>query len=189
MDMPEIPKGISTRDLLLDFAPNLARQMMAENKSAADLAGTVFTMLVDVSGTQYSYVVKDGTEMTAEEGGLDNPMVMVKIAEEDIHKMIELQSLDMFMGAQGDMDKSKYDALVPLKGRLTAALTNDDGSVMTTDVVFNGADTPHLTLKMKTADSIAVVKKETNPINLFMSGGLQMEGDMGFAMTLQPIFG
>ncbi len=189
MDMPEIPKGISTKELLLDFSPNLAKQMMAENKSAADLAGTEFSMLVDVSGTRYSYIVKNGTEMTAQEGGIDNPMVMIKIAEEDIQKMIELESLDMFMGVQGDMDKSKYDALVPLKGRLTAELTNDDGSVMTTDIVFNGVDTPHLTIKMKTADSIAVVKKEINPINLFMSGSLQMEGDMGFAMTLQPILG
>ncbi len=184
----EIPKDISLKDLLLDFSPKMAKEMIAESGAAADLAGTEFSMVVDVSGDQYSYVVKNGTDFDVKEGGMDNPMIKINIAQEDLQKMIEMDTMDMFLGVQGDLNKSKYDAIVNVKGSLTIELTND-GSVMPIKITLNGAETPHTILKMKTADSIAVVNKETNPVNLFMSGGLQIEGDMAFAMQLQPIFG
>ena len=41
---------------------------------------------------------------------------------------------------------------------------------------------------MKTTDSIALVRKETNPVNLFMSGQMKIDGDMAFAMSTQPLF-
>jgi len=41
---------------------------------------------------------------------------------------------------------------------------------------------------MKTTDSISLIRKETNPVNLFMSGQMKIEGDMAFAMSTQPLF-
>jgi len=32
------------------------------------------------------------------------------------------------------------------------------------------------------------MKKKTNPVNLFMSGAMKIEGDMSFAMATQPLF-
>ncbi len=184
----DIPKDLSIKDLLLDFSPNMAKQMIAESGAAAELADTEFRMVVDVSGNKYSYVVKNGTEFEVKEGDLDNPMVTVSIAEDDLKKMIETNSLDMLLGIQSDLNKRKYQALQTLKGKMVAQLAGDDGSVMTIDTVFNGMETPAATFKMKMADSIALVKKETNPVNLFMSGGMQIEGDMAFAMQTQPLF-
>ena len=185
----DIPKDISIKDLLLDFSPKMAKEMITESGAAADLAGTEFSMVVDVSGEQYSYMVKNGTEIDASEGGLDNPMVKIEIAKDDLQKMVDMNTLDMFLGVQGDLNKAKYDAIGNTSGSMKMELTNDDGSVMPIKVILNGSETPNTVLKMKTADSIAVVNKTTNPVNLFMSGGLQIEGDMAFAMRLQPIFG
>ena len=184
----DIPKDLSIKDLLLDFSPNMAKKMIAESGAAAELAGTEFSMVVDVSGTPYSYVVKNGTEFDVKEGSIDTPMVTINIAENDLNKMIETNSLDMLLGIQSDLNKRKYQALKTLKGKMVAQLTNDDGSVLTISTVFNGSEAPAATFKMKMADSIALVKKETNPVNLFMSGGMQIEGDMAFAMQTQPLF-
>ncbi len=184
----DIPKDISIKDLLLDFSPNMAKKMIAESGAAAELADTELTMVVDVSGTKYSYVVKNGTDFDVKEGDLDSAMVLIEIAEGDLQKMIETDSLDMLLGIQSDLNKKKYQALQGLKGTMVAELANDDGSVVSIATVLNGADTPKATFKMKMSDSIALVKKETNPVNLFMSGGMQIEGDMAFAMQTQPLF-
>jgi putative sterol carrier protein len=184
----DIPKGLSIKDLLLDFSPKMAKEMIAKSGAAAELAGTEFSMVVDVSGTKYSYVVKNGTEFDVKEGALASPMVVIGIAEEDLKKMIETNSLDMLLGIQSDLNKRKYQALKTLKGKMTAKLANADGSVVTISTVFNGSETPAATFKMKMSDSIALVKKETNPVNMFMSGGMQIEGDMAFAMQTQPLF-
>jgi putative sterol carrier protein len=32
------------------------------------------------------------------------------------------------------------------------------------------------------------IAKEANPVNLFMSGAMKIEGDMAFAMATQPLF-
>ena len=184
----DIPKDLSIKDLLLDFSPNMAKQMIAESGAAAELADTELSMVVDVSGTKYSYVVKNGTDFDVKEGGLDNAMVLIEIAEDDLQKMIETNSLDMLLGIQSDLNKRKYQALQGLKGKMVAQLANDDGSVVTISTVLNGAETPTATFKMKMSDSISLIKKETNPVNLFMSGGMQIEGDMAFAMQTQPLF-
>lgn len=42
-------------------------------------------------------------------------------------------------------------------------------------------------ITMAAADFVAMVNNEANPINLFMSGKLKLEGDMPAAMKLQSI--
>lgn len=43
------------------------------------------------------------------------------------------------------------------------------------------------TITMDATDFVEMMKKEANPINLFMSGKLKVEGDMAAAMKLQII--
>ena len=82
----DIPKDMSIKDLLLDFSPKTAKQMIEESGAAAELGGTEFSMVVDVSGNKYSYVVKDGTNFDVKEGDLDKAMVRILISEEDLMK-------------------------------------------------------------------------------------------------------
>jgi putative sterol carrier protein len=41
---------------------------------------------------------------------------------------------------------------------------------------------------MNSKDTAALMRKEANPVNLFMSGAMKIEGDMSFAMATQPLF-
>ncbi|MBN1498358.1 MAG: SCP2 sterol-binding domain-containing protein [Spirochaetes bacterium] len=186
--MKEIPADTSVRDLLLKVSPEIAREAILSSGASKELDGTEFSLVVEVSGDTYSYLVKNGTEFDIREADIDAPMVRVKIDRESIEKMIKTNSLDMFLGIQSDLNRSKYNVLRNIKGSFVAELTNDDGSVLSIETIFNNAMEPKAVFKMRTADSIALTRKETNPVNLFMSGAMRIDGDMAFAMSTQPLF-
>ncbi len=50
------------------------------------------------------------------------------------------------------------------------------------------ADSADLTLGMEASDYIALTKGEANPMNLFMAGKINLQGDMGLAMKFQEMF-
>ncbi|MEW5737266.1 MAG: SCP2 sterol-binding domain-containing protein [Thermodesulfobacteriota bacterium] len=186
--MLNVPANITIDDLLLQFSPDMAKGIIALSGKAAELAGTTFSLCIDVSGDLYSYVVKDGAEFDVKKGSIANPMVHIKISKEDLAKMIKTNSLDMLLGIQNDLSRAKYDALNRVKGQMTAVLSNDDGSAFTIVAALNGAENPKATFRMATKDSAALMRKEANPVNLFMSGAMKIEGDMAFAMSTQPLF-
>jgi putative sterol carrier protein len=187
--MQNIPTDISIKDLLTDLSPRLAKEGIEKAGKLPELAGTEFTLVVDVNGEGvYSYIVKDGKEFTIKTEAIDNPMVKIALSKDDLQKMIETNNLDMLLGIQQDLTKVKYNALKSLKGSFKAELKNNDGSIYLIQTVCNGAATPNCTFKMKTEDSAKIAKKQAHPVNLFMSGAMQIEGDMAFAMQTQPIF-
>lgn len=50
------------------------------------------------------------------------------------------------------------------------------------------ADSPTMTLRAAADDWAAVVNGQLNPMQAFMSGKLKIQGDMGLALKLQPMF-
>lgn len=186
--MTQIPNNISIKELLTSLSPSIAREAITSSGADKELKGTEFSLAVDVSGDIYSYLVKDGTDFTVKEGDIDAPMVRVRVRRETLEQMIATQNLDMLLGIQSDLNKNKYNVLKSLKGSFTAELANDDGSVFVIDTIFNNTADPKATFRMKTTDSISLIRKETNPVNLFMSGQMKIDGDMAFAMSTQPLF-
>ena len=185
--MASVPKDISIQDLFLDFSPKMAQTILAESGNQAALEGTEFSLVIDISGTTYAYIVKDGKDFDVKEGDLDNPLVRIAVSKEDLEYMISTGNLDMLLGIQNDLSKAKYDALQRIKGTMTAEL-NDGDKTFSIVAELNGAKAPTATFKLSAADSSALVKKEANPVNLFMSGAMKIEGDMAFAMSTQPLF-
>ncbi len=187
--MQNIPTDISIKDLLTDLSPRLAKEGIEKAGKLPELAGTEFTLVVDVTGEGvYSYIVKDGKEFTIKNEAIADPMVKIALSKDDLEKMIATQNLDMLLGIQQDLSKVKYNALKSLKGSFKAELKNTDGSVYLIQTVCNGSASPNCTFKMKTEDSAKIAKKQAHPVNLFMSGAMQIEGDMAFAMQTQPLF-
>jgi putative sterol carrier protein len=50
------------------------------------------------------------------------------------------------------------------------------------------ASNPNMTLKMSTADYLAMMNGEANPMQLFMQGKVKVGGDMSLAMKMQSLF-
>ncbi|MBI9075858.1 MAG: SCP2 sterol-binding domain-containing protein [Desulfatibacillum sp.] len=183
-----IPTDISIKELLTEYSPKMAQEMMEQSGKAAELAGTQFALVVDVSGEKYSFQVKDGKDFNVQESDLESAQARVIISKEDLEKMIATNNLDMLLGMQNDLSRAKYEALTRVKGCMVAELQNEDGSCFTIRAILNGQETPTATFKMKTSDSAALVRKEASPVTLFMGGQMKIEGDMAFAMSTQPLF-
>lgn len=189
-NLTEIPKDVSIDTLLSEIMPELSREMLKEANAGGELDGVDVSMVVEVDGNIYSYEVKNGESINFAKADLDNAMLRMKITEADMTKMIETGNLDMILGIQKDLSKAKYNALSSLRGSFIAEVTelDDASSSVSLDVTLNGAADPKCTFIMSAANTTALMNKETNPVNLFMSGAMKIEGDMGFAMATQPLF-
>ncbi len=186
--MSTIPTDIDPKELLLEVMPNQAKESIAESGAIDELSDTEISLVFELSDDKYSYVVKDGKDFDIKEGDIENPNVRLLVAKETFENMLKSDSLDMVTGLMYGLNRQRYTTINSLKGSFTADLANDDGSVYSMEVVFNGANEPKANFKMTMADSIALMAKETNPVSLFMSGAMAIEGDMPFAMATQPLF-
>ncbi|MDY6832247.1 MAG: SCP2 sterol-binding domain-containing protein [Thermodesulfobacteriota bacterium] len=68
------------------------------------------------------------------------------------------------------------------------AIKNPDGTVSDISGTFNGAQTPKMGLRLSMEDANRINRGEENPIRLFMRGRMETDGEMAFAMMLQPLF-
>ena len=68
--IPTIPADTSVEKLLSEIMPNVAKDQLASSNAATDLAGTEITMVVDVSGDQYSYTLKNGADVAYKKGDI-----------------------------------------------------------------------------------------------------------------------
>lgn len=186
--MSSIQADTSVKDLLSTVLPEKTTESIAARGAVQDLEGTTVTMCLDISGDHYSYNLTNGNNIEVTNEKNDDAMVVIRVSEEDLTKMIQNNELDIIQMVITELDKTKYETLRRLNGTFKAELSNDDGSNYKIEVTFNGANDPNSVFKMKTSDSAKMMRKEENPVNLFMSGAMQIEGDMQFAMATQPLF-
>lgn len=178
----------SINDLLTVVLPQRTKESISTRGVAEELKDTVITITLDVSGKYYSYKVTDGIEIEIVSDKIDNAMVTIRVSEDELAKMIINDELDYILMVITELNRTKYETLKNLNGSFKAELSNDDGSKYYIDIIFNGAMEPNALFRMKTSDSSLMMLKKENPINLFVAGGMQIEGDMQFSMATQPLF-
>ncbi len=186
--LPKIPADTAVGDFLTSVLPKVSAEMAASNPTAAELAGSSITMVINVDSESYGYTVTDGSKLDFTVGEIENPMIRIKLSKDDLEKMIKTDNLDMLIGLQHGLNRAKYNALKSLKGSFLSEIAHSDGHVFKIDATLNNAAQPRSTFRMSAADTSALMRKETNPVNLFMSGAMKIEGDMAFAMATQPLF-
>jgi putative sterol carrier protein len=184
---------VDVAELLTEFIPKLARQFIALRGPDEALKGTALALTVDISGSRYSYTIKDGQSFDVKEGDIENPLVLISIPLESMSRLADMKNIDMLMGMQGQISggqasRQKYNALSSLKGTAVYKLKGQDGKETVITATFNGAQTPATTLKLAIEDARALTARKETPIQMFMSGKLQIEGEMGFALAMQPLF-
>lgn len=186
--MSAIQTDTSVKDLLTVVLPRKTKESISNRGAIGELSGTEITMTLEISGKPYSYKVSNGTDIEVIYDKIDNAMVTISVSESDLAKMIQKNELDIILMVITELNKSKYETVRSLKGTFKAELSNDDGSNYHIEVMFNGIKEPNSVFKMKTSDSALMMRKIENPVNLFMAGSMQIEGDMQFAMATQPLF-
>ncbi len=143
-----------------------------------------YTVQYNIDGTMYSAQPADGA-LNVTAGTAENPVALVTMSEADWQAM---QSGSVVgpaaMFAPEKMDESRLEKMRNTKGKLNLELTKDDGDVANSTIVFNGVETPEVTLMMKAEDFDKVLRGELNSQMAFMTGKLKFKGDMAFLMKL-----
>jgi hypothetical protein len=191
--------SFSMKDIF-QLIPDIASSVIRYNPAAAGVAdsfkGKEVGLAFDFDGTGYSLLIKDGRDFSVGNGNMEKPMLKVSMTMEDLEKLIKVDNARIFLGkgidpaAMGGTGKAKqvYDKLSGLKGTIVTELKDKGNNTSRIHFVFNGADMPKAVIRLSMDNFAGIVSKKDNPVNLFMSGQLQIEGDMGLAMNIQTIF-
>jgi hypothetical protein len=180
--------SVNVRDLLTEVVPKLAGEYIKMRGTQEELKGTELTLTLDISGSLYSYIIKDGVNFDVKEGSIDNPKVRISFSLESISKMLDMKNIDMLIGMQRQLTRQKYDVLSGLKGTSVFQITNSDGTISEITATFNDTQNPKALLRLSLENANLINSGKESPVNLFMSGKMKIEGDMSFAMKLQPLF-
>jgi hypothetical protein len=175
-------------ELFTDFLPKMAAQYMALSGAAKELNGTEFSLVADISGRVFSYTAKNGTDIVAKEGDLPNARVRVSISRQDMEKFVQMKNIDMLIGMQGALNRRNYDLISNYRGECEFVLEHGPGDHSTIKVVFNGASSPKALFRLSMESARALLGRQANPVQLFMSGAMKIEGDIAHAMAIQPLF-
>ncbi len=118
-------------------------------------------------------------------GVVENPLITVSMDEGAWRSSIthDTESADS-MVSPAKMSASRMEKIQNLKGKFNLELTKDSGDVVNSTTVFNGVETPEVTLMMKAADYAKILSGELNSQMAFMTGKLKFKGDMNFLMKL-----
>ncbi len=187
-DDMSISIDIDETKFLKEFMPLVIGKTIASGISGTELKGTDFSFVMEINEKKYSYIAKNGSEIKVLETDQENPMARMIINKTDLENLIAINNIDILFSAGNNISKTRYDALKKIKGKIDTELLNDDGSTSTFTFILNGNETPATKFLMKTSDFVKITKKEAHPVNLFMTGAMAIEGDIGFAMSIQPLF-
>jgi hypothetical protein len=180
--------SVNVRELLTDVVPKLAGEYIKMRGAQEELKGTELTLTLDISGSLYSYIIKDGVNFEVKEGSIDNPKVRISFSLESISKMLDMKNIDMLIGMQRQLTRQKYDVLSGLKGTSVFQITNSDGTISEITATFNDTQNPKALLRLSLENANLINSGKESPINLYMAGKMKIDGDIAFAMKLQPLF-
>jgi hypothetical protein len=179
---------VNVKELLTEFVPKLAKEYVQMRGAQEELKGTELRLTIDISGGVYSYIIKEGVDFDVKEGDIENPTVRISLPLESISKMMDMKNIDMLLGMQKQLTRKKFELLSGLKGTSVFIIKIPDDTISEITVTFNNAQTPKTVLRLSMQDANLISSGKESPINLFMSGKMKIEGDMAFAMKLQPLF-
>ncbi|MCF8036519.1 MAG: hypothetical protein K9K62_06585, partial [Desulfobacteraceae bacterium] len=61
--MFNVPAETSIQELLTEYGPKMVKESVENQGRTEELKGTEFTLVIDVDGEKYSFVVKEGTDV------------------------------------------------------------------------------------------------------------------------------
>ena len=185
----DVPEDIKVGDFYTNHVP----RHFAEITSCMDLSamqGKEFTLQFNIDDASYCLKIMNGSELDIVKGGIDRPMLSLTMTESDWRNAVtgKLEGLlDQFTDPSQAADPERYNRLLATKGTMKLQLKKEDAAVMQITMVFNGEQTPEVTIKLSMSDWVAMQKKEVTGQVLFMNGKMQTQGDMMFLMSLQSL--
>ena len=184
-----VPEDIGVEDFFSKHVPQQFGEIMSQTDMSA-MADKEFTLQFAVGERTYCLRITNGKDLEIVEGGIDKPILALTLNESDWRDSVTGKVegvIDQFTDPSQIADPLRCDKLITTKGTMALELKKDDGSSMPITMVFNGTETPQVSLSLALSDWVAMQKKEVNGQVLFMNGKMQTKGDLMFLMSLQSL--
>ena len=181
-------------ELVPGIVKNAIRLSPAASKLAEAFKEVEAGIVFQCDDHAYGLVFK-GSDVSVADGNLTCPLVKIIMTMEDLQNIIRVKNAAVFLdrnmepvSVNTNKSMAMFNTVTSLKGKFTTTLTQDDGSVSRIHFIFNGVETPQSEISLEMESLANILTKKDNAVNLFMSGQLQIEGDMTLAMKIQAMF-
>lgn len=183
------PDGITVRDFFSNYAvPHFQTQAQAIDPLAAK--GKNFTVQYEIDEFKYCMKVTGGTEVEVIDGGIETPMLILRMSEDVWRASIigKVEGvLDRFVDPSQITDPVRFDKLTKTKGTLNVKLKTDDGEPMSFSLIFGASETPSGDLSMRLKAWVKLLAGKANGPMLFMTGKLRFKGELPFLLRMQSL--
>jgi len=182
VDEIAIGEDITLQEYYEQKLPQIFAAQIQENPPT-DLAGQEYRINYDIDGTRYGVIIRNGTQMEIVPGGLENSHLSSSLNENDWRDLVTGKILV-------DDPIRKYNTLKHFnkiknfKGLFKLCLSRNEGPDFLSSTVFNGVDTPEVTIKAKVSDYSLIQTGKMNPQMAMMIGKVKFEGSTPFLMML-----
>jgi predicted lipid carrier protein YhbT len=175
-------ENIGIEEYLHSYLPSLIEKRLAE-KPVPEMEGTTFTMQLSIEGEKsmtYGISIRDAREITVTPGGLPDAMFTLAVQEDVIRPVVDLVT--------SFIKRKQYDTVSNVKGRVDLEIDMTDDWKLPLKMLFNGTDSPQLTLRGNSADLVKIAAGEESAPTAFMQGKIKLDGDLTLGLTLANMF-
>lgn len=184
-EQPPIPAEVTPDEFFLEMLPmGFATQAQAGGPTPQG-EFTLAWHLTGEGGGEWLATLKDG-KMTTKKGGGDANVTFTLSVDDWRDAVLGRNgaSMALILPQQRPGRPDNSARAKQLKGTIAQELAREGQEPFKVDLCFNGAATPRTTTKMKLPDFIAMQEGRLNGQEAFMTGKMQVTGDMAFLMQI-----
>jgi hypothetical protein len=184
-EQPPIPAEVTPGQFFLEMLPT---GFAAQAEAGGPTPQGEFTLawhLTGDGGGEWLATLKDG-KMTTKAGGGDANVTFTLSVDDWRDAVLSKNgaSIALILPQQRPGRPDNSARAKQLKGTIAQELARDGQEPFKVELCFNGAATPRTTTKMKLPDFIAMQEGRLNGQEAFMTGKMQVTGDMAFLMQI-----
>jgi putative sterol carrier protein len=180
--------NLNVEELLTEIIPKRVRKYIQKQETQEELKGTELKLTFDISGSVYSYIIKNGVNFNVKEGNIESPNVRISFSRESMAKIAGMNNIDTLTCVEKQLSRKNFDLLYELTGTSVFQIKHPDESISEITATFNNAEKPKTVICLSIQDAELISSGRESIFNLLVSGKIKIDGYITFAMKLQPLF-
>jgi len=183
-----LTSDLNVKELLTELIPKRVKKYIQMQGTQEELRGTELKLTFDISGSVYSYIIKNGNNFNVKEGHIENPNIRISFSLESMAKLAGMKNIDRLTCVEKQLSRKNFDVLSGLIGTSVFQIKYPDDSISEITATFNDAENPKTVLSLSIHDAELISSGRESIFNLLVSGKMKIDGYITFAMKLQPLF-
>lgn len=184
-----VAADIEPKEFFLETLPGAFQREM-EGLDTSGLEGTVLNVVFNIEGDPFTVTLTNGKELDVKEGAAEKPDIQISMTKERWRQTVSGElgnALDMFTDFKKLADRTRYDAVKDVKGKLNLVIERKDADKFDVIAVFAGEEKPEVTITCDMENWQGIMAGTNQPVSAFMGGKLRVTGEMTLAMKLNTL--